>query len=269
MSGKLDLATIVGVTAGLGLIVMAIFMGGGAGVFFNVPSLLIVVGGTIAATLINFPLREVMRVIKVTPRAFTSSYSEPVKIMEQLVHLCGEAKKGGVLGLESQAKQINNKFFQSAVGMVVDGLEPDQVTSTLRLQNMSIQERHKTGRKVFESMGMWAPAFGMIGTLIGLVQMLANMADPQSIGPKMAVALLTTFYGAVMANVLFLPMAGKLKRLTEIEVVTNQIITEGIVGIQKGAAPTILEGKLKSFLETARQEEKLAKKPAAQPAGAA
>jgi chemotaxis protein MotA len=122
---------------------------------------------------------------------------------------------------------------------------------------MSIQERHKTGRKVFESMGQFAPAFGMIGTLIGLVQMMANMSDPGSIGPKMAVALLTTFYGAVLANVVFLPMAGKLKRLTEIELVTNQIITEGIVGIQTGSAPTVLEGKLKSFLETAKQQQRL------------
>ena len=125
---------------------------------------------------------------------------------------------------------------------------------------MAIQERHKTGQKVMESMGTWAPAFGMIGPLIGLVQMMANMSDPKSIGPKMAVALLTTFYGAVMANLLFLPMAGKLKRLTTIELVTNSIITEGIKGIQTGAAPTILESKLKSFLETGRQQEKLAPK---------
>jgi chemotaxis protein MotA len=257
MGGKLDLATVVGVVAGLGLIIAAIFMGGGAGMFVNIPSMLIVIGGTIAATLINFPLHEVMRVIKVTPRAFFSSYSEPVTIMEQLVHLCGEAKKQGVLGLEAHAKNVDNKFFSSALNMVVDGLDADQVTSTLSLQNMAIQERHKTGQKVMESMGTWAPAFGMIGTLIGLVQMMANMSDPKSIGPKMAVALLTTFYGAVMANLLFLPMAGKLKRLTTIELVTNSIITEGIKGIQTGAAPTILESKLKSFLETGRQQEKL------------
>jgi chemotaxis protein MotA len=127
---------------------------------------------------------------------------------------------------------------------------------------MAMQERHKTGRNIFEGMGTWAPAFGMIGTLIGLVQMMANMSDPSSIGPKMAVALLTTFYGAVMANVLFLPMAGKLKRLTEVELTTNKIIAEGITGILTGSSPMLLESRLKSFLESTRQEEKLEREPA-------
>jgi chemotaxis protein MotA len=183
--------------------------------------------------------------------------------MEQLVHLSGEAKKQGVLGLEEHGKKVTNEFFKTALDMVVDGMEPEQVRSTLRLHNMAIQERHKTGRKVFESMGQWAPAFGMIGTLIGLVQMMANMSSPETIGPKMAVALLTTFYGAVLSNLLFLPMAGKLKRLTEIEMTTNAIITEGISGILTGETPIVLEGRLKSFLETGKQKERLAKQPAA------
>jgi chemotaxis protein MotA len=257
MNEKLDIATVAGVVAGVGLLVGAIFMGGGLGMFINLPSILIVVGGTAAATLINFPLFEVMSVMRVMPRAFKASYTEPAKIMQQLIHLCGEAKKQGVLGLETHSKNIDNRFFQTAVAMVVDGLDPDHVTSTLRLQNMTIKDRHRTGRMVLESAGTWAPAFGMIGTLIGLIQMMANMSDPSQIGPQMAVALLTTFYGAVLANLIFLPMAGKLKRLTEIEVVTNAIIIEGVVGIQTGAAPTMLEGRLKSYLETARQKEKI------------
>jgi len=131
------------------------------------------------------------------------------------------------------------------------------LSSTLRLQNLTIRERHRTGRQVLEGAGTWAPAFGMIGTLIGLIQMMANMSDPSQIGPQMAVALLTTFYGAVLANLIFLPMAGKLKRLTEIEVITNSIIIEGVVGIQTGAAPTVLAGRLKSYLETTRQADSL------------
>lgn len=257
MNEKLDLATVAGIIAGVGLLVGAIMMGGSLGMFINMPSILIVVGGTAAATLINFPMFEVLSVMRVMPRAFKASYTEPAQIMGQIIHLCGEAKKQGVLGLETHAKNINNRFFQSAIGMVVDGLDPDHVTSTLRLKNMAIRERHRTGRMVLESAGTWAPAFGMIGTLIGLIQMMANMQDPSQIGPKMAVALLTTFYGAVLANLIFLPMAGKLKRLTEIEVVTNSIIIEGVVGIQTGAAPTVLEGRLKSYLETTRQAEKL------------
>jgi chemotaxis protein MotA len=259
---KLDLATVVGVIAGVFLLLAAIFMGGGMGVFFNVPSMLIVVGGTIAATLINFPLKEVMRVLKVAPRAFKSSFDEPKRIMEKLLFLCAESKKKGFLGLEEQLKNEPNKFLQSSFGMMIDGFPPEQVNQSLRLQTMAMQERHKTGRKVFESMGTWAPAFGMIGTLIGLVQMLSAMDDPKTIGPKMAVALLTTFYGAVLANLIFLPMAGKLKRLTEIESTTNGIIIEGISGIQTGTTPVNLETRLKGFLETGMQDEKLRRDPA-------
>jgi chemotaxis protein MotA len=262
MNSKLDIATVVGIVSGLGLLFMAIFLGGGVGVFMNVPSMLIVIGGTAAATLINFPLREVIRVMKVAPKAFRSSFEEPTRIMEKLVTLCAEAKKQGFLGLEAHVEKIDNKFFKSGLNMVIDGVEPEQIRATLRLQTMAMQERHKTGRNVFEGMGQWAPAFGMIGTLIGLVQMMANMADPSAIGPQMAVALLTTFYGAVMANVLFLPMAGKLKRLTEVELATHKIITEGITGILTGSSPILLENRLKSFLETTRQDEKLKREPA-------
>ncbi len=257
MNNKLDLATVAGIVSGLGLLCGAIFMGGGMGLFFNVPSILIVVGGTAAATLINFPLREVVRVMKVAPKAFRSSFEEPTRIMEKLVTLCAEAKKQGFLGLESHVEKIENKYFKSGLNMVIDGVEPEQIRATLRLQTMAMQERHKTGRNVFESMGQWAPAFGMIGTLIGLVQMMANMSDPSAIGPQMAVALLTTFYGAVMSNVIFLPMAGKLKRLTEVELATHKIISEGITGILTGSSPMLLENRLKSFLETTRQEDKL------------
>ena len=260
---KLDLATVVGIIAGVVLICSAIFMGSGLGVFFNVPSILIVVGGTIASTLINFPLAEVIRVIKVAPRAFSSSFDEPTRIMEKLVFLCAESKKKGFLGVEEELKNVDNQFLKNGFGMMIDGIEPEQVQATMRLQMMAMQERHKTGRKVFESMGTWAPAFGMIGTLIGLVQMLSGMDDPKTIGPQMAVALLTTFYGAVLANLIFLPMAGKLKRLTEIETTTNEIITEGIVGIQSGASPTNLEQRLKSFLESGRRDARLRPEPAA------
>ncbi len=257
MKEKIDFATVAGIIAGVGLLVGAIMMGGSLGMFINIPSILIVFGGTAAATLINFPMFEVVGVIRVLPRAFKASYTEPSTIMRQIIHLCGEAKKQGVLGLEAHTAKINNRFFQTAIGMVVDGLDPDHVTSTLRLQNMTIRERHKTGRMLLESAGTWAPAFGMIGTLIGLIQMMANMEDPSQIGPQMAIALLTTFYGAVLANLIFLPMAGKLKRLTEIEILTNSIIIEGVVGIQTGAAPTVLEGRLKSYLETTRQADKI------------
>jgi chemotaxis protein MotA len=257
VGSKLDLATIAGAVSGIGLLVGAIVLGGGLGLFIDVPSMLIVLGGTLAATLINYPLREVMRVMKVMPKAFSSSFESPVRTMEELLLLCKEAKKDGPLGLEKHSKGIKNRFLQSALNLVIDGVNPEQLRSSMRLQTLAMQERHKTGRKVLEGMGQWAPAFGMIGTLIGLVQMMANMSDPSTIGPRMAVALLTTFYGAVLANLIFLPMAGKLKRFSEIELMTNTIITEGIIGIQSGESPMLLENHLKSFLETGHQSMKI------------
>ena len=248
MNNKLDLATVAGIISGLGLLILAIFLGGGAGIFFNVPSLLIVVGGTVAATLINFPLREVVRVMKVAPKAFKSSFEEPTRIMEKLVLLCAEAKKQGFLGLEAHVDKIDNMFFKSGVNMVIDGIEPEQIRATLRLQTMAMQERHKTGRNIFEGMGQWAPAFGMIGTLIGLVQMMANMTDPSAIGPKMAVALLSTFYGVFACYGVFTPLAKKLERKHKHELLYLQMVVKGIIWVQTGDSPRILEGKMRSFL---------------------
>ena len=260
----MDIATIIGLFGGSALVLSAILMGGSAVVFINLPGLLIVVGGTLAATFIKFSLSDVINSIAVGMKAFIYKIERPDDIIQQMVEYTRIAKKEGLISLEKV--ETKDKFSAKALQYLSDGFDEGLIEDMLNKDiNLTIQ-RHTTGQNVFKGMGAAAPAFGMIGTLIGLVQMLANMADPQSIGPKMAVALLTTFYGAVLANVLFLPMAGKLKRLTEIEVVTNQIITEGIVGIQTGAAPTVLENKLKSFLETDRQQDKLVKKQSAQPA---
>ncbi|GIX47039.1 MAG: hypothetical protein KatS3mg131_1250 [Candidatus Tectimicrobiota bacterium] len=144
--------------------------------------------------------------------------------------------------------------------LVADGVDAEALNSILTLQNLAVQQRHKVGQEVFKAMGRWAPAFGMIGTLIGLVQMLSTMDDPKSLGPKMAIALLTTFYGALIANLFCLPMAGKLKQRTDQELLTNLIIAEGLKGLQMGLNPRLLEEKLKAFLMTTQQQMDLSQK---------
>lgn len=250
-----------GIVAGLVLIATAIFMGGGVGMFINPPSMLIVIGGTLAATMVNFPLKEVVGVSKVAVQAFSTSEERPTAMIDQLIKLTATAKKDGMLALEEAANEVQNPLLKTGLGYITDGLTIEEVDNGLRLQMIAIHGRHKVGQDVFKAMGKWSPAFGMIGTLIGLVQMLASMEDPASIGPKMAVALLTTFYGALLSNLVFLPIAGKLARRSEIELVTGRLILEGLNGIQSGFSPMLMEGRLKAFLQTERQNTVGASEP--------
>lgn len=256
MNRRLDLATLVGVVSGMLLMCAAMLMGGGLGMFINIPSMLIVVGGTIAATLVNFPLREVLGVVRVAHNSIFAVCESPDDLIDRLVKYTGIAKKDGMLALEETTREIQNPLLRTGMTYIIDGMTPEEVTNNLRLKLVATKARHKAGQEVFKSMGKWSPAFGMIGTLIGLVQMLATMDDPKSIGPKMAVALLTTFYGALMANLIFLPMAGKLARRTEIEMVTGHLIVEGLIGLQAGMSPMLMESKLTAFLVSHPRKDK-------------
>ncbi len=253
MKKEFDIATLAGIVSGMLLIAGAMLLGGGLGMFINIPSVLIVLGGTLAATLVNFPLKEVIKVSKIAVKAFFSTEESPTDMISQLIALTGKAKKEGMLAMEQSLKEIKNPLLKTGLGYIVDGMPLDDVRNALTLQQIAIHSRHKAGQDIFKGMGRWAPAFGMIGTLIGLVQMLASMEDAASIGPKMAVALLTTFYGAVLSNLVFLPIAGKLARRSEIEMVTMKLIMEGVGALQQGLSPMMVETKLKAFLETELQ----------------
>lgn len=242
----MDIATVIGLVAGTVLILAAIILGGAPLIFINMPSVLIVLGGTLATVLIRFGINDVLNSISVAANTFATKLGKPQQIIQEIVNLANIARKNGLIVLEQQP--IEDDFLKKAVMYCVDGHEAEFIDEVLRKEVSLTTERHEVGKKVFASMGNAAPAFGMIGTLIGLVQMLSNMADPNSIGPAMAVALLTTLYGAVIANLVCLPMADKLALRSEEEERNRKLIIEGVLGILKGLNPRVMEEFLQTFL---------------------
>ncbi len=248
----MDLATLIGFVAAAGIISSAIVLGGSAGMFFNVPSLLVVVGGSLGAVMMKFTVGQMLGAFKVALKAFIFKFDTPTKIIEDAVEMANEARKGGLLALEG--KSTENQFLSDGIQMVVDGHEPEVVRQTLVNEMNLTVARHETGQAIFKSLGDVAPAMGMIGTLIGLVQMLANMDDPKSIGPAMAVALLTTLYGAVIANVFALPLADKLALRSEEERMVKSMIIDALIGIQEGRNPRVIEEMLKTYLPGSKRK---------------
>jgi len=241
-----DLATLIGFLAAAGIIMAAIILGGEAGMFFNIPSLLVVGGGTIGAVLMQFSIAQFLNAMKVGMKALFYQLASPKELIETTIDLANTARKGGLLALEE--KDTGNSFFQMGIQMMVDGHEPDVVRDTM-VSDMNLTiERHDLGQKIFKSIADVAPAMGMIGTLIGLVQMLANMEDPKSIGPAMAVALLTTLYGAAIANVFANPIAEKLGLRSNEEKLIKSMIIDSVSGIQEGRNPRVIEGMLLTYL---------------------
>lgn len=252
----MDIATIIGVVSAFGLVLMAI--GGGIGSFINAPSVLIVVGGTIGATLIAYPLKDVMGVVGVVKNAFFNKEYKESDTISMLVDFASKARKDGILALENETKDLEDLFLTRGIQLAVDGQEPEAIENILCTEIDAIKKRHKLGADVLATMGTISPAMGLIGTLIGLVQMLQNMSDPSSIGPSMAVALLTTFYGAVMANILFNPLASKLRTKSTNEMNVKELILEGVLSIVAGDNPRIVEQRLHAFLQPKRRQSAFA-----------
>ncbi|CAN2039388.1 Uncharacterized 29.3 kDa protein in ccpA 3'region [Candidatus Magnetomoraceae bacterium gMMP-15] len=250
----MDIATIVGIFSAFGLVIGAIMTGGGIGMFINIPSAMIVIGGTMGVTMVNYPLKEVLGVIKVVQNVFFSKAESSQDVIKQFIDFSTKARREGILSLEGEVSEVTDEFLKKGVSLAIDGLEPESIREILETETSSIKDRHKLGADIFTAMGTYAPAMGMIGTLVGLVQMLQNMDDPSSIGPAMAVALLTTFYGAIMANVLFLPIAGKLKTRSSMEVTIKEIVIEGVISLSNGENPRIVEQKLMVFLPPSERE---------------
>ena len=244
----MDFATLVGAVSGTVLVLVAIFMGGGLGMFFNVPSLMITVGGTIAATLINFPLAKVMGVFAVAKKAVLCKVLSPQEEIARMVDYATVARREGLLALEDKLADVEDPFLHKGIQLVIDGTAPETLRSILQTELDFLQNRHALGKSILDAMGAAAPAFGMIGTLIGLVQMLRNLDDPSQIGVGMSTALLTTFYGALMANLFFLPLAGKVDARSKEEVLMKEVMIEGIISIQSGDNPRLVAEKLKSFV---------------------
>ncbi len=244
----MDLSTVVGLVLAFGLIASAILVGGSLTAFFDTPSILIVIGGTFAVTLVNFPLPTVLKLPGVLKNAFFTKNVNALDTVSTLVSFAERARREGILALEGSMDEIEDDFIRSGLRLAVDGVEPELIKDILQTELAFIEERHRNGQSILGYMGTASPALGMIGTLIGLVKMLGNLSDPSSIGPSMAVALLTTLYGAIMANLAFIPMAGKLKSRSQEEILIKEVAIEGVMSIQSGDNPRILEQKLLAFL---------------------
>ena len=242
----MDIATIVGFIAAVTCLMVGI--GSNLPSMIDPPSMIIVVGGTLAATLIANPLPEVIGLIGVIKCAVLTNVPMPTEIIERIVGFAETARREGILSLEAAIEEGDDPFLSTGVRLAVDGTEPDLIMDILETELQFVEERHKEGQEIIANMGNAAPAFGMIGTLIGLVIMLKNMDDPAAIGPGMAIALLTTMYGAILANIIFGPISAKLKRYSSKEILAKRMIIEGIMSIQSGDNPRIVEHKLSVFL---------------------
>jgi len=244
----MDISTILGITFGFGLVISAMSMGGGLAWFINAPSAMIVMGGTFGAVLINYPLSDVLGVVGVARKVVFQKEQKVEKVIGQLVDISKLSRREGILSLEKEMKHIHDPFLAKGIMMVIDGIDPATLSKILYTELEYIEERHKLGAEIFTTMGNFAPAMGMVGTLIGLVKMLMMMEDPSAIGPAMAVALITTFYGVILANLIFLPVAGKLKTRSGRELMVKELAINGIMSIQSGDNPRVLEQKLHSFI---------------------
>lgn len=242
----MDLATLVGVVGAVALIIVSMLMSGELGMFANGPSLVIVVGGTLFAVMAKFGLGQFLSAGKIAVKSFVHQTVDPLELINEIVALADEARKGGLLSLED--KEVSSTFLARGIQLLVDGHDPDVVKALLARDKSEAIERHTRGAFIFSSMAEVAPAMGMIGTLVGLVAMLANMDDPKAIGPAMAVALLTTLYGAVIANAVCGPIADKLKLRAGEELMVKNLVIDALLAIQNGQNPRVIDSMLRNYL---------------------
>lgn len=242
----MDIATVIGLLVAFGLVGMAI--GGGILSFIDVPSILIVIGGTIGVVLVGYPLANVLGMVGIIIKTFMYKVDSASDTIVKLVELAQVVRKEGILALESRVGEVENQFMANGLQMAIDGQEPSDIEDILYMEMDKLTDRHTRGADMLTALGTYAPSMGMIGTLVGLVLMLQNMSDPSSIGPSMSVALLTTFYGALMANIIFLPMAGKLKARSKEEMLVMEIILTGVQSLVAGENPRVMEQKLLGYL---------------------
>ncbi|MEM9192423.1 MAG: MotA/TolQ/ExbB proton channel family protein [Myxococcota bacterium] len=242
----MDIATPIGIVLGFGLIIGSILLGGSLGAYIDVPSILIVIGGTIACTLISDKLPHVIGAIKVAGKAFKYPAGDAGASIQAIVKLSNIARREGVLALENE--KVDDGFLAKGIRMAVDGVPQEEIRETLNAEMVAMKLRHSRGHKLFRFMGATAPSMGMIGTLIGLVQMLQTLDDPAAIGPAMAVALLTTMYGAIVAFVICNPIAEKLEKYTKDESANMTVVIEGIDSIVKGHNAMVIKDKLEARL---------------------
>jgi chemotaxis protein MotA len=251
----MDLATTLGLVLGFLMMLGALFAmagHGGGGVhlagFIDPPAIMMVLGGGLAVMLVGFPLKRVLATAGVLKKLFVRKPEHPEALIDELVKLAEVARRDGLLALENKAKEIRNPFIAMGIRMAVDGIKPETVEEVMRTEIRAMEARHYEGKKVLELVGRCGPAFGMIATLLGLVMMLGNLSDAAAIGPSMAVALVGTLYGAVTANLICIPFSEKLAFLSHEEAMIKEIVVRGVLAIQSGDSPRIVQQKLSTFL---------------------
>nr|WP_257605973.1 flagellar motor protein PomA [Ferrimonas balearica] len=240
------MATLIGLIGAFAFVIMAMVQGGDVMIFVNIESVLIVLAGSLFVVMMKFNMKQFFGAVKIATKAFMFKLDKPEELIDQSVTMADAARKGGFLALEEA--EVNNSFMKKAVDLLVDGHDAEVVRDALAKDIGLTAERHAAGIDIFRKLGEVAPAMGMIGTLIGLVAMLNNMDDPKTIGPAMAVALLTTLYGAVIANMVALPIADKLELRMQEEMLNRRLIMDAVLAIQDGQNPRVIEGFLKNYL---------------------
>ena len=244
----MDAATVFGFVTGMSMIIMAMIYGGDALPLMQLPSLLITLGGTFAAVLIHFPLKKVFASFGIARNCFVTTLPEPSEVIARFRNLAAQVRREGSLSLESQAGSDTDSFMRVGLEMIVNGESKEMLKAALERELAAIEQRHAAGRRLFEMMGSAAPAWGMIGTLIGLMQMMRSLDDPRQIGSGLAMALSTTLYGAVFANLFCIPLAGKLEARHAEEFVVRQVMTEGFLALLEENTPNVLEERLRAWV---------------------
>lgn len=251
----MDIASLLGLGLGFGFIVMSMVLGGaGLSIYVNIPSVLMVIGGSFAAIMVSNPLPRVLGMTKYVRHVFKVPNYELEKTISTLVNFSERARREGLLALEDDIEEVEDEFLKNGIQMVVDGTDPEIIKTILYNDLSQLEERHAIGIKLMGDWASLAPAFGMIGTLAGLIAMLANLDDPDAIGSGMSLALITTMYGSILANMVLIPFKNKLQDRDQEERLTREIMIEGILSIQAGDNPNILKYKLVSFLDPLKRQ---------------
>ncbi|MCM8535179.1 MAG: motility protein A [Lentisphaeraceae bacterium] len=252
----MDIATVAGIVLGLLLIVGPIFVSAaGIGAFIDIPSFMIVVGGMFAALMITYPMRTVKSIVPVTMKIFFGATPDFVPLYKSITEMAAVARRDGILALEEKIANLENDFLKRGLQMMVDGNPPEVISAILSKDISNMEDRHLVGNSLYKNMGGYAPAFGMVGTLIGLIQMLQDLSDPNALGLGMAVALITTLYGAFFANLFFIPMAGKLLERSAEESLVKKMLLEGVLSIHAGDSPRIVGDKMLVYMTPAERAE--------------
>lgn len=244
----MDLSSVLGLIGGIAVIVLSILLSGDLAGYIHIPSIICTFGGTAAITVMAFPFKQLKEGFEALKYVFVYDELDAENIIKSIIDLANIARKEGLLALEEAAQQLKDEFLQKGILLIVDGTDPELVRNILETELSFIEERHSNTQGVYTFMASIGPGFGMLGTLIGLINMLANLSDPSTVGPNMAVAIVTTFYGSIIANVFCNPVINKLKLRSSQESLMKEVMLEGMLSIQAGENPRIIEEKLKAFM---------------------